>query len=442
MASTTPHQEELDPRDPRSLLVLARDARVVAEDAERSVFIAAARWALAHPAADEWDSACVPGTEREVAIAGQGAPLVAEFCIDEFAAAIGLSTDAGHYYIGDALELAARLPRCWRRVEAGEVTVWRARKIAQATRLLSPEAVALVDQRLASFAHSIGGRGIEQTVKAAEAEADPEVLRARREAADDKRHVTIYSRHVDFHGRVDIEGALDLADALDLEDALAAIASQLKDLGCEESLDARRAMALGELARRETPLSFPADAASVAEPVRSKRTLQLYVHISHAPGQNPFGSVARVENTRTAIDLDTLRSWCTDPDTQLVVRPVLDLAEHRSSESYEIPTLLREQVILRDVTCVFPHCTRPARSADIDHIVPWDQGGSTSTDNLAALCRHHHRVKTHHGWTYTSTSGPPGTDGSSYLWTSPHGQHYLRTPTGTTTLSRPLTTTA
>ncbi|GAA4127014.1 HNH endonuclease signature motif containing protein [Nocardioides fonticola] len=437
MASTTPHQEELDPRDPRSLLVHARDARAAEEAHGREVFIAAARWALAHPAADEWDSACVPGTERELAIAGQGAPLVAEFCIDEFAAAIGLSTDAGHYYIGDALELAARLPRCWKRVEAGEVPVWRARKIAQATRLLSPEAVELVDQRLASFAHSIGGRGIEQTVKAAEAEADPELLKARREAADDKRHITIYSRHVDFHGRVDIEGALDLADALDLEDALAAVAAQLKDLGCTESLDARRAMALGELARREASLTFDA-AGEVEPPARSKRTLQLYVHISHAPGQNPFGSVARVENTRTAIDLDTLRSWCTDPDTQLVVRPVLDMAEHRSGESYEIPTLLREQVILRDVTCVFPHCTRPARSADIDHIVPWDEGGSTSTDNLAALCRHHHRVKTHHGWTYTSTSGPPG----SYRWTSPHGQQYLRTPTGTTTISRPLTTTA
>ncbi|GAA4114509.1 HNH endonuclease signature motif containing protein [Nocardioides fonticola] len=426
MASTT----NQDLRDPRSLLVLARDARMVADDAERSVFIAAAQWALAHPAADEWDSACVPGTERTLAIAGQGAPLVAEFCIDEFAAAIGLSSDAGHYYVGDALELAARLPRCWRRVEAGEVAVWRARKIAQATRLLSPEAVALVDQRLASFAHSIGGRGIEQTVRAAEAEADPEVLRARREAADDKRHVTIYSRHVDFHGRVDIEGALDLADALDLEDALAAVAAQLKDLGCTESLDARRAMALGELARRDHALTF--ESAGMGEPVRSKRTLHLYVHISHAPGQNPFGTAARVENTRTALDLDTLRSWCTDPDTQLVVRPVLDMAEQRSSESYEIPTLLREQVILRDVTCVFPHCTRPARSADIDHIVPWDEGGSTSTDNLAALCRHHHRIKTHHGWTYEPLepgAGPPG----SYRWTSPHGQHYLRTPTGTTT---------
>ena len=79
---------------------------------------------------------------------------------------------------------------------------------------------------------------------------------------------------------------------------------------------------------------------------------------------------------------------------------------------------------------MFPHCTRPARSADIDHIEPYDDGGSTGSVNLAAGCRRHHRLKTHGGWSYLALErygGPPGT----YLWTSPHGQHYLRTPTGT-----------
>ena len=38
-------------------------------------------------------------------VAGEGAPLVAEFAITEFAAAIGVSTDAGKRYVGHALEL-------------------------------------------------------------------------------------------------------------------------------------------------------------------------------------------------------------------------------------------------------------------------------------------------------------------------------------------------
>ena len=44
---------------------------------------------------------------------------MAEFAITEFAAAIGLSTDAGKRYVGHALELRHRLPRVWRRVVDG-----------------------------------------------------------------------------------------------------------------------------------------------------------------------------------------------------------------------------------------------------------------------------------------------------------------------------------
>ena len=43
----------------------------------------------------------------------------------------------------------------------------------------------------------------------------------------------------------------------------------------------------------------------------------------------------------------------------------------------------------------------------------------------AALCRRHHRVKTHGGWTYTPLE--PGV----YLWTSRHGYQYLRDHHGT-----------
>ena len=49
-----------------------------------------------------------------------------------------------------------------------------------------------------------------------------------------------------------------------------------------------------------------------------------------------------------------------------------------------------------------------------------------ATDKLACLCRGHHRLKTHGGWTYRRIR--PGT----YLWTSPLGYQYLRDPTGTT----------
>jgi hypothetical protein len=63
-----------------------------------------------------------------------------------------------------------------------------------------------------------------------------------------------------------------------------------------------------------------------------------------------------------------------------------------------------------------------ARSADIDHTVDHADGGSTSHDNLAALCRHHHRLKHEGGWRIEQPA--PG----SLAWTSPSGHIYRRAP--------------
>ena len=85
---------------------------------------------------------------------------------------------------------------------------------------------------------------------------------------------------------------------------------------------------------------------------------------------------------------------------------------------------MRELVILRDRTCAHPNCDRSARDCDLDHIeayVEMDDGGppgQTRPDNLAPLCRRHHRAKTHYGWTYQRNA-----DGS-YTWTDPFGRTY------------------
>ena len=390
----------------RALLGRASDAREAEERAAREVFEAAAAWALAHPASGLDDAAHLPGTEREMALAGEGAPLVAEFCVEEFALAIGVSADSGRIYLGDALEVCSRLPRCWARLLAGDLPVWRARRIAQATRSLSPAAADLADRRLAPFAHSLGSRGIERTVELARAQAGDDLAVLRDALADDPRCFDIHTGFVDLAGNVEVRAVLGLLDALQLDGVLGGIADHLRDLGCDAPLDVRRSMAAGELARREIPLplggSLDTDAdtgagASLQAPTetpRQPRVVQLHVHLQQrddGPVDTPFGRfgpIARVEGTRSPLDVETLRSWCADPDTQLVVRPVLDLAAQRHSESYEAADLLREQVVLRDVTCVFPHCSRPARSADLDHIVPFDAGGPTTTANLASNLEH------------------------------------------------------
>ena len=92
---------------------------------------------------------------------------------------------------------------------------------------------------------------------------------------------------------------------------------------------------------------------------------------------------------------------------------------------------MAELVRLRDPHCVFPHCHRPARSCDLDHINPYDPTGppgQTTPDALAPLCRRHHRAKTHRRWSYQRLS-----DGT-YHWHSPHGTTYAVLPEGTLAL--------
>lgn len=53
----------------------------------------------------------------------------------------------------------------------------------------------------------------------------------------------------------------------------------------------------------------------------------------------------------------------------------------------------RDAIRWRDRHCQAPGCRRPARWCDIDHIVEWQHGGSTTPTNGQLLCAQHHRAK-------------------------------------------------
>ena len=69
---------------------------------------------------------------------------------------------------------------------------------------------------------------------------------------------------------------------------------------------------------------------------------------------------------------------------------------------------LRTALVFRDRHCVVPGCGT-GYGLEIDHVVPLESGGDTRLDNLALLCRHHHRMKTYEGWTLERT-GPSDED--------------------------------
>jgi len=450
---------------PAVLLDGARAALARQREAEVEVLVAVADWADAHTedgvVADQYgpfgllrsDAHLLSGADVFGELGGPGAPLVSEFCVVEIAAALGLSSDSGRRLVGEAVELRHRLPRLWNRVMAGALPVWRARKIAQETNQLTPEGAEFVDRHLAPVAHKTGMVTAQKLVAEAIARFDPEKAELDRADSDATRRFDI-----DLQGQIDpargvvpVSGTLDLADALDLENAVSRVAADLALAGSLDSLDVRRASAVGEIARRQTTLDLSGcatgDDAINPSATRSKaRHVVIHVHLSEAAltdlDPNACGGVdlARVEKTRSFVLAEQVREWCRDTSTQVVVKPVIDLRDQVAVDAYEIPDRIAERVRLTRPTCVFPHCTRPARGCDLDHVDEYvracDGGppGQTSTANLAPLCRRHHRVKTHPSLT---GAGPERRwryrrllDGS-FVWTSPHDQQYLVDPHGT-----------
>ncbi|GAB2858275.1 HNH endonuclease signature motif containing protein [Nocardioides pacificus] len=464
-----------------AVLEVARVRRAMADRAEAEQLQAAVDWAAMHSVDSLIDAALAHDgyDDRGLPIAGEGAPLVAEFAITEFALAVGLSTDAGNRYVGQAVELRYRLPKVWARVCSGDLVAWKARRIADATMSLVPEGAAFVDRHVAAVAHKIGVAALDRLIEEARVRFQPEDAEQRRRAAADGRCFEVDTDQVSYDGTMQIRGELDIADAMDLDAAVAAGAEAQRVLGSEDSLGARRAKAVADLARQQLafdlntqedePTTTDSDAtpgqrggsdsppppdqprsssttSDSAAPTRGTarrpRQVVLYVHLSHDALRTRHldgGRVhlARVENSRSFVSVDQVRGWCATPDAQVTVKPVIDLEDHVHVNAYEVPDRLVERVALINHTCVFPWCTRPARKlkpdghrADCDHVREHSAGGATCSCNIAPLCRRHHRHKTHSPWSYTVID--PGT----FLWTSPQGYQYLRDHTGTLDVTR------
>jgi hypothetical protein len=437
------HDTAIAPDTAAGVIAFARERRHQADQAEAELLQSALWWADLHPVESIESAATftLPGVgDTGILLGGDGCPLVAEFSVAEFAAAIGVGTESGKHLIGQALELAHRLPRLWARVVDGEVLAWRARRIAEQTIALTTEAAGFLDAQIAGVAHTARPWQLDKLIAEAVARFMPDEADRQREAAADRRHVTIDLDQPSFAGTAQVHAELDLVDALDLDAALTAGAQTLRELGSSDSLDARRAAALGELARGDLPLGLEPE--SPPNP-KGSREVVLHVHLSEAAvlDDGVEAEIARIETSGrttaragTLVTADTIRDWCGNPDARVTVKPVIDLTEHVRVDQYDVSDRLKEHTTLRDGTCVFPWCTRPAQRLDCDHIQPHTRGGPTCTCNLAPLCRPHHRLKTHgHAgtfWRYTMLE--PG----SYLWASPHGLTFLRDHHGTTDVTR------
>jgi hypothetical protein len=112
------------------------------------------------------------------------------------------------------------------------------------------------------------------------------------------------------------------------------------------------------------------------------------------------------------------------PFTPVMLPVTRGPCDHPHAEvGYHPSRKLQHLIRARNARCTAPGCGRPAVRCDLDHTVPWDQGGLTCECDLAPLCRHHHRCKQADGWTLEQPQ--PGV----LVWRVPNGRTYATTLT-------------
>lgn len=84
---------------------------------------------------------------------------------------------------------------------------------------------------------------------------------------------------------------------------------------------------------------------------------------------------------------------------------------------------LRRTLQARDIHCRAPGCNASVSRCEVDHPIPWSEGGQTVISNLAHLCKNHHTLKGFAGWKVRQDK-----HGGALHWESPAGFTYVEHP--------------
>jgi hypothetical protein len=206
----------------------------------------AAHWADLHPG-DAVAESRLPGTERPTQLGGDGTPTVGDFSPAELGCVLRMSDGSASRLIADALDLRHRLPSIWAAAQAGQVPTYQARRIASATRHLTAEQAATVDQRVAPSLGAVSWGRLERLLEAAIIAADPDAAERAAAAAAQERFVRL--GRTSEHGLKLIIARATAGDAIWFKATIDRIADILGRDGDSDSIDVRRSKAIGILAQ-------------------------------------------------------------------------------------------------------------------------------------------------------------------------------------------------
>jgi hypothetical protein len=368
---------------------------------------------------------CALKQEALVAIAGESADEDGGIfgCVDDeeredVATALRLSPTTAQSRIDVARVLVGHLPNTISALSTGEISVAHATVIARETATaikngLSPESVFRVEQTALAHAEFHTPGQVASKVKTTIAKLAPEDFEELVDRARDSRRVTFYP---------EADGMATVIAILPAEDAQTVMKSIEAYILKQDAQDAAEWSVLSADMKRADALTAIASQALAAmatdvQPHRRPITISVAIDLPTLMGlaENPgqlagYGAIPASVARRLAADGNWQR-FVSDPTTG----NLLDFGR----EKYTPPQELVDYLLARDRVCRFPGCRRTGQSSDIDHAQSWETGGETNPANLGLLCRRHHRMKTHGGWSLESN--PDG----SCTWKSPKGKTFF-----------------
>ena len=202
-------------------------------------------------------------------------------------------------------------------------------------------------------------------------------------------------------GRHRIDGELDLEDSAEFLAELEAVYDELwhQDQRADDSdpdkhrtVAERNAAALVEMARRSSAAgdrdADPDDGQPVTVRRRPRRPHLLTIVDILALLGDEHG-LAELEDG-TILPKDILERWACDSAIGRVVMKGRSIPFDLGQTTYTASDGQRRMLLARDRCCIVPGCLVKGRWSEAHHVVPWPDG-PTDIDNLALLCKGHHK---------------------------------------------------
>jgi hypothetical protein len=367
--------------------------------------------------------------------------LIEDAVREEVAAALRWSPSTAHRRIQAARLLAGPLAATKSALAVGDVTPGHVSVIVEAADRL-PGRHGRSDDERAAFSEAcrslelrvlpIARRGTLSMTRAAARRAvlciDAAGEQRRRRAAKCTREIHVWDE-LDgistFVARMTTESAHAVMTVIDALAHDHGLVTPLRATMGERRVEAFTRLVLGPTRDREAGESVGAPESRPRLEARLDVVVELPTLLALAAGEGCLSGMAELRGCGP-IAAEALRDLLADEDVavsmrRLVADPLTGHLLDLGRRAYEVSDALRAFLVARDATCRFPGCRRKASRCQVDHAEAWDDGGSTSVDNLGMLCTRHHQLKTHGGWRITESLG----DGSC-VWKSPAARRYER----------------